>query len=259
MAESNDVVETRKALAKMKASATAAEPPIPPGIGAITPSGDTGLKKAKGGGNTPPRNPSGGFGRWWGGLPSPQKIGALVILGLLVTLLFGEWNLHWEGTRTTAENKNKLETARTEVEIASLAAQAAASRAEEAKSLSRIKTPTKNEALPVVEGNTFSCRNLEELRSGFATSGTIEASQGTQLLLSSGCTWVRFNHEITSLSGTMYTVTFDPVDDPQPVRCGDKPGFANDSPQTCIRFINDRQGQKMRVVINSDGFLKIGG
>lgn len=193
----------------------------------------------------PPSSGGGGFSGWWEERDIFTRVAALVFLLATVIILLYGLTIFVGRWMDKAQNERILDEART--------------KAEEARILQTIK-PVRLQELPAVEAQSFNCSTEELLQQGFAENGTVEGPQGRPLIIKNGCAWVRFESDVISLDGHGYVITFDPPNVTNPDMCGSGKAGRNDSPTSCIDFINNRKGERFRAVIDGGGaYIKLKG
>lgn len=233
-------------------------------------------------GNHVPTSPGGGGGgsggwghglsSWWNGLDLIVRTCLLVVLGFVLLYAGHSWSISQNARSDAADNelarkkaestliitKIKVETAEAEQKIA-----ASMGAIEAIHSKQSVDSVKKSASLVTVPISSFSCRTAEEAERGFETANTFEGVQGNQFLVRDGCAWLKFDHEITSVSGEGVSFMFDPVMTPDPDFRAINKGGRNDSPEEIIRYLNARMGQKIHVFVgggsNPNAYLKIGG
>lgn len=253
------------AIARASSGSSASVPPVQGGSQASAghPGGPQTTTGGGGSGNAPINGGSGGPGGgtggtgisgWWKRQDFWTKSILLVVSGFVFSFLFNSWTMMWNEKISTQERTIALQSAENKVQLAELAARES--------SVSVVRTPQIENSLPVVVATTFDCSTPEKMERNFNTTGAIDVPAGIQVLLKNGCAWLQFNHNITTLQGSEYVISFDPVSDPGAQYCGQSARRGrNDSPATCLSSINNNIGRKFRVEIgdNSSNFFKIGG
>jgi hypothetical protein len=218
-----------------------------------------------GGSSQPPANSGGGggggFRGWWDGLDLWVKIGLLLALGFALSFTTNTWSMYWNDKVSADEARITKRNAEAELAVAEIKAKTAEAKAKESLVSGGIQSTKNQTILRVTEPpSTFDCSTVEKMKANFITERTIEGEQGTQLLLKGGCAKVRFNHKITFLEGDGYLVTFDSMEDPNPHMCGNGHGRRNDPPETCIKLLNEHEGETFFVGNKeSNSYVKIGG
>ena len=274
MTETKDIKETREAIARAKASAAsmAASGPVPNKGTVHVHSVATHVATTGNGGNNPPLPPNkggsggsgsnGGFSGWWGKTHYTQKIGIWMLSAMIASSLLGALNIFWNTKAEEEENKNKLHKAETALAVAKLEAEMVAVKAKSSSLVQKNEqTTTKiQSSMPTVKASTFDCSTNEVMASNFAQIGTIFLPEGKQVLFKNGCAWIMIDRVMTTLQGSGYSVTFDPVGDPGARYCGDGKYGRKDSPETCLEFLKQHQGRKVRLEIEgeSNAYFKLG-
>lgn len=117
----------------------------------------------------------------------------------------------------------------------------------------------------ILHPNSFSCENEETKESGFAKAKTYTFGEGQSLQIDSGCLLVQTNVKVTKLDGVKYHISI-PVsnnlsDGFYPCGNGIPSGkdniMRNDTPETCINFINSHSGQTMYISVRNGGHLNL--
>lgn len=254
--------EATKLLERMSRAAGVTATASPPsdglaGSSAATPPENHDPCDGGGVGGQPPASPpssGGGFRQWWDGQDLWWRVGICIVFGFVLYYATSAFTISQNGKIAESDTKVAKQRAEADNELAKIKAETYAIEKQSARN-------QKTDSLRVVSGITFDCSTQEIRDRGFATNAPVDVVEGSQILLKNGCAWLRFNHKVTSLSGSGYVLTFDPADDPNPRMCGFGQGGRSDSSGSCIDFVNDRIGDNLRVVINanSSSFLKIGG
>jgi hypothetical protein len=237
-------------------------------------------------GMPPPSNGSGGGQRgggsnsssWFG--QGKQNFLIIILIGVVALLIVAVMSSRNDGnkiqqseivqrtqvqpvvTNSKVPQINKdIADAEKELALAEIKAKTAEAKAKESLVSGGIQSTKNQTVLRVTEPpSTFDCSTVEKMKANFITERTIEGEQGTQLLLKGGCAKVRFNHKITFLEGDGYLVTFDSMEDPNPHMCGNGHGRRNDPPETCIKLLNEHEGETFFVGNKeSNSYVKIGG